>query len=526
MPKLSHAMYSTGLAVLACLMWVSTASAGTLLTERVGVNYNNVYGDSATKTDFIRLRRETSFASLTAATNALNAEMTAPFKNFRVGFSRPMANDSVDLAQWIDEVEELTQLNNSSVLICFWGANDISDPTGDAAIWQTVIDALEARGLLSSVSGWELQNEPAGSSSAWRTYVRKLWKTLGGYGSTGWNSLTTAQRAQIAAAWKDKPIVIDGTNFAQHFDSTLVNGLSGLNNIVWALHSYPKFWGTTGRENWTVEQWQSQMVSTWNNNLSLLNGNVVITEMGMNKYDCDLAQNGGLGPAGTSVELRRACGLARAANQLFGASSNTTNFWYTAFNTSAIGLGKVNGTQEFRTDTVNGADHALNGTLCGSAPPPPAWTEIMFDDFESGWGNYLDLGGDCSLHTSGTYAPQGNSAANIQDNSGSASAFKTDPGMDLTGYTQLRVTFSYQAVSMESGEDFVLEYADGGSGGWQVIGTWVSGTDFNNNSIETDGVIIDSSQYNFTSDGKIRFRCDASGNSDDVYIDEILVEAQ
>jgi hypothetical protein len=41
-------------------------------------------------------------------------------------------------------------------------------------------------------------------------------------------------------------------------------------------------------------------------------------------------------------------------------------------------------------------------------------------------------------------------------------------------------------------------------------------------------VIVDSSSVStlFAADNSIRFRCDASGNGDDVYIDEIRVSKQ
>nr|NQU92695.1 hypothetical protein [Bacteroidota bacterium] len=64
-----------------------------------------------------------------------------------------------------------------------------------------------------------------------------------------------------------------------------------------------------------------------------------------------------------------------------------------------------------------------------------AFDELSFSDFESGWDIWTDGGGDCALYTSGTYAPQGTNAAEIRDNSGTASScfHTTGGGYSFTG---------------------------------------------------------------------------------------------
>ncbi len=151
--------------------------------------------------------------------------------------------------------------------------------------------------------------------------------------------------------------------------------------------------------------------------------------------------------------------------------------------------------------------------------PPSAWTVITYDDFESGWGSYTDGGGDCSRYTRGTYAHQGSAAADIQDNSGTASSFYHTVGHNVAGYTELEVEFWYYPRSMENNEDFWLQYYNGSS--WQTVATWARGVDFQNDNFYHEVVPISSSQYNFPTNAKLRFMCDASGNQDDIYIDEI-----
>jgi hypothetical protein len=84
----------------------------------------------------------------------------------------------------------------------------------------------------------------------------------------------------------------------------------------------------------------------------------------------------------------------------------------------------------------------------------------------------------------------------------------------------LEVDFWFMAVSMDnSTEDFWLQYYDGST--WHTVATWARSIDFDNNVFYHETVQISSASYNFPTNAKLRFMCDASGNRDDVYIDEI-----
>ena len=149
---------------------------------------------------------------------------------------------------------------------------------------------------------------------------------------------------------------------------------------------------------------------------------------------------------------------------------------------------------------------------------------LSYSDFESGWGIWTDGGGDCSRYTGGTYAYGGSAAIDIQDNSGIASSFYLTNGVDVhnPGYVQIDVEFYFYAVSMDnSSEDFWVQYYDGSS--WNTVATFARSTDFDNNTFYVATVTIDEANYTFPSDMKIRFMCDASGNRDDVYIDDITI---
>ena len=149
------------------------------------------------------------------------------------------------------------------------------------------------------------------------------------------------------------------------------------------------------------------------------------------------------------------------------------------------------------------------------------WTEIIYDEFESSFGNWNDGGTDCIRYTSGTHAHQGNAAVDLQDNT-STSVVTTDT-LSLSGYSEVEVDFWYKARSMESGEDFWLQISTNGGSSYTTVQTWARGTDFQNGTFYDESVTI--TGYSLTDQMRIRFRCDASGNGDDVYIDEIRVSA-
>jgi hypothetical protein len=147
------------------------------------------------------------------------------------------------------------------------------------------------------------------------------------------------------------------------------------------------------------------------------------------------------------------------------------------------------------------------------------WQVITFDNFESGMGSYTDGGADMSRYTGGTHAHQGVAAADIQDNSGVASSFYHTASYNVTGYQTLEVDFWFKMVSMETNEDFWVQFFDGTT--WRTVATFARAGSIQNNTFYHQVVTISRSTYNFPTNAKLRFMCDASADNDDVYIDEI-----
>lgn len=144
-------------------------------------------------------------------------------------------------------------------------------------------------------------------------------------------------------------------------------------------------------------------------------------------------------------------------------------------------------------------------------------TPIDFNDFESSWGIWNDGGSDCRRSTQdAAYAFSGVRPVRLRDNT-STSTTTTDP-LNLSNFEELTVDFSYLPLSMENGEDFWLQISTNGGSSYTTVATWASGTDFQNGGAYQETVVIPGP---FSSNTRVRFRCDASGNRDYIYLDDV-----
>ena len=144
--------------------------------------------------------------------------------------------------------------------------------------------------------------------------------------------------------------------------------------------------------------------------------------------------------------------------------------------------------------------------------------DIINDGFESGFGNWNDGGNDCARSTS--YPNSGTYSIKLRDNSGNSSSMTSDV-LDMSSYSQILFDFSYYPVSMENNEDFFLEISTNGGSSYSIYKSWSSGSDFNNHNRYFESVNI--SGISFTANTIFRLRCDASGNNDQVYIDDLVI---
>jgi len=296
---------------------VAPTNVGTYLYSKYGVNLNNSY-NAGDKTDWKKFWTYNS--DLTTALNLLEDNVTN-FKIYRVGFSKSMANDDADLNEWAAALQVMAD-HGERMIICYWPLDgDYTDATADAMIWQNVVNKIAEKGLLSYVEGWELSNEPHSGND------------LAGYYTNVYNGVSN---------WHEKKIILDGGGYAKAVSKQLYDGTSTISNRLWAVHCYAHYVGGSGDPGYkTPVQWRDDFINAYNEQYKYINGNFIVTEMGVSD---DYVDNP------TTNEEGRKRGFIAANEIYFGGT--TTVFWYSGYNGGKIGLiSTSNGA--VRTNSVN-----------------------------------------------------------------------------------------------------------------------------------------------------------------------------
>ena len=154
-----------------------------------------------------------------------------------------------------------------------------------------------------------------------------------------------------------------------------------------------------------------------------------------------------------------------------------------------------------------------------------SWTQITYENFESGFGTYRDGGSCCELYTGGIYAYEGSNAARIWNNNGNNSAFWHINGFDADtpGYVALRVIFSYYPSGLSS-TGHVLKVVLNTDDTWTLMATYAYQVDFpGNDQFYTDTLYIYESSYVFDNNMELKFVCDAGSDATMFYVDDIEV---
>jgi len=115
---------------------------------------------------------------------------------------------------------------------------------------------------------------------------------------------------------------------------------------------------------------------------------------------------------------------------------------------------------------------------------------------------------------------EGTRSVRLKDNSGTNSAM-TSPGFNLSTATGFKIEFYFKATGFETAEDFWIQYKSA-TGNWTTIGTIIQGTHFNNNSFYLATATVPG--FTPTTLGKFRIQCDASDDTDQVYVDQVIIK--
>jgi len=161
------------------------------------------------------------------------------------------------------------------------------------------------------------------------------------------------------------------------------------------------------------------------------------------------------------------------------------------------------------------------------------WQTVFYDTFEGwwgSWGHWNDGGDNCNLY-SGPYAHQGSYAVCLRHKSEppdhvypSSSTYSNRIYAVTAGYTQMSIDFWWKAIDMENGKDFWIRYYDGTN--FHTLKTLVIGPgQYANNEFYHTVCYLNSTQYTFTNQMRFVIQCDASDDSDNIYLDQIYVNA-
>jgi len=161
------------------------------------------------------------------------------------------------------------------------------------------------------------------------------------------------------------------------------------------------------------------------------------------------------------------------------------------------------------------------GIDCGGpncAPCPCSNVVINFNNIESGWGIWTDGGTDAARVVDATNSYSPTRSLRIRDNTTTSVISTTS--QNFTSYASLTVEFVFRGVSMDTGEDFWLQISTNGGSTYTTVAGYVFNASLLNNTFYTGTVTIPGP---FTSNTRLRFRCDASDDDDKVFLDNIRI---
>jgi len=161
--------------------------------------------------------------------------------------------------------------------------------------------------------------------------------------------------------------------------------------------------------------------------------------------------------------------------------------------------------------------------LCATAIGIAQTTQLSSDDFNNGFGNWNDGGGDCFLGNYDYGCLDDSGKILLRDNSNASSSLFSDT-YDLTNYNEITIDFEYRVASFENNENWYIEFSSDNGFNYSIISNYIVDVDFTENVCYNETITIYALDHTFNNQNRIRFRADARDNSDYLYLDDIVVE--
>merc|ERR1712176_210585 len=148
------------------------------------------------------------------------------------------------------------------------------------------------------------------------------------------------------------------------------------------------------------------------------------------------------------------------------------------------------------------------------------WTELLKDDFESGYGSF-NAGGDVDVKYYDNILGR-TGVIRIENGNGMESSIYSDAIALDEDYSKIKVIFSFYANSMEFNDEFCLDYKPEGISSWSEQKCW-STFNFQNQVWYDDASwVIDLSPGE--NNVRVRFRCSATSENDDILFSSVAVQ--
>jgi Metallo-peptidase family M12/Secretion system C-terminal sorting domain len=162
--------------------------------------------------------------------------------------------------------------------------------------------------------------------------------------------------------------------------------------------------------------------------------------------------------------------------------------------------------------------NTINAATClatvGTGVIPCTPSQLLKESFETGLGIWIDGGIDCERRLGAATATDGSYAIRLRDNTTTSNI--TSNNLNLSGYSNITVSFGYLANFFEPTEGFWLQISLNGGVTWTTLVDLNAGTEFQNNQKKTHSI---TATLPFSTATKLRFVADASDDDDVVYID-------
>lgn len=147
-------------------------------------------------------------------------------------------------------------------------------------------------------------------------------------------------------------------------------------------------------------------------------------------------------------------------------------------------------------------------------------TTTFFENFENGWGSYLDGGLFVGLSSEKVYA--GTNSVKLFAANGVISSFFQRTPMDLTRARNVTIDFWMYGEDLNDGDALLVDFSDGTQ--WQTLKRLVKGEDFGNGSFSEFSITISPDDFHFSQAARVCFVGSTAENP--IYIDDISITVE